>query len=130
MVIKNSWSNYLQSFFYIIAGVNHFVNPEFYLDLIPPFVPAHGAVNLISGLVEIAFGTGLLFRRTRQWAAFGIIAMLIAFIPSHIYFIQIGGCVDNGLCAPLWVGWIRLLVIHPLLIWWAWKASKTIHRNV
>ncbi|MEM9918721.1 MAG: hypothetical protein AAF990_11530, partial [Bacteroidota bacterium] len=58
--------------------------------------------------------------QSRRWAAFGLIAMLIAFVPSHIHFIQIGSCVEGGLCTPPWVAWLRLLLIHPLLIWWAW----------
>jgi uncharacterized membrane protein len=60
---------------------------------------------------------------TRKWAAYGIIAMLIAFIPSHIYFIQINSCAGQ-LCVPTWLGWARLLLIHPLLLFWAWSNRK------
>lgn len=123
MVISRNWSIYLQAFFYFSAGINHFINPTFYLELIPNYLPFHSAINIVSGLVEMLFGIGLLFRSTKRWAAFGIIAMLVAFIPSHIYFIKIGGCVASGLCAPLWVGWLRLVLIHPLLIVWAWRSA-------
>lgn len=122
--MKHKISLYLQAAFYLFAGTNHFINPAFYLDLIPDYLPYHDAINLVSGVVEIGFGIGLLFPSTRKLAALGIIAMLIAFIPSHWYFIQIGGCVDGGLCAPLWVGWVRLVIIHPLLIYWAWSCRK------
>lgn len=117
-------SLYLQSAFYVFAGVNHFIDPAFYVDLIPPYIPYHEFINIASGVIEILFGIGLVFPQTHRFAAYGIIAMLIAFIPSHIYFVQIGGCVENGLCAPLWVGWLRLVVIHPLLIWWAWAQKS------
>lgn len=122
--MKNNLSIWIQSFFYISAGANHFINPHFYLDLIPPYLPFHEAINVISGLIEVLLGIDLLFRKTRPWAAYGIIAMLIAFIPSHIYFIEIGGCIATGLCAPLWVGWLRLVIIHPLLIIWAWRSAN------
>jgi hypothetical protein len=51
--------------------------------------------------------------------------MLISFIPAHIYFIQIGSCVEGGMCVSEWIGWARLLIIHPLLIWWALSVTST-----
>ncbi|MEL6538098.1 MAG: hypothetical protein AAFQ98_21955 [Bacteroidota bacterium] len=55
----------------------------------------------------------------------GIIAMLLAFIPSHIHFIQLGACVPDGLCTPVWVAWFRLVIIHPCFIFWAyWQGRK------
>lgn len=119
MALVNRLSRYFQAVFYTIAGVNHFVQPEFYYPLIPPYLPEHVLINYGSGVFEIVFGLGLLFKITRNWAKYGIIAMLIAFIPSHIYFIQLGGCVTNVLCVGLWVSWIRLVLVHPLLILWA-----------
>ena len=118
--MKRKISLTVLSIFYIFGGINHFVNPEFYYGLIPDYLPIPSTINIISGFAEILLGAGMLIKQTRRYAAIGIIAMLIAFIPSHIYFIQIGGCVDDGLCAPLWLGWIRLVIIHPLLIAWAW----------
>lgn len=115
---------YLQSAFYVFAGVNHFVDPEFYFPLIPDYFVYPVLINSLSGVLEILFGIGLLFLSTRKISSYSIIAMLIAFIPSHVYFIQLGGCIDGGLCVPVWIGWARLLIIHPLLIWWAWKCRK------
>jgi HAMP domain-containing protein len=28
------------------------------------------------------------------------------------------------LCVPMWVAWLRLFLIHPLLIWWVWQARN------
>ena len=118
-------SLYLQSFFYIFAGLNHFLNPDFYYPLIPEYLQGiSGAINVISGIVEIGFGIGLVFPGSRKKAALGIVLMLVAFIPSHVYFIQIGSCIEGGLCVEEWIGWIRLVVIHPLLILWAWSVRN------
>ncbi|MEM0940778.1 MAG: hypothetical protein AAF600_11425 [Bacteroidota bacterium] len=111
----------LQSFFYLAAGVNHFINPEFYYPLIPNYFIYTKAINLLAGFFEMLFGITFLFTRTRNFAVYGILSMLLAFIPSHIYFIQTGSCIEEGLCVPEWIGWFRLIVIHPLLIWWAWS---------
>lgn len=110
--------------FYALAGINHFVNPDFYLPLIPPYFPYPEMINWVSGVAEVLLAAGLAFSLTRKWACYLIIAMLVAFIPSHVYFIQMGGCVQQGLCAPEWVGWVRLIVVHPLLIGWAWWHTR------
>jgi len=111
---------YLLIVFYVFAGINHFLNPRFYLGLIPDYLPIPQLINYLSGVLEITFGLGVIFSKTRKISCIGIIFLLIAFIPSHIYFIQIGSCVEEGLCVSPWISWLRLIVIHPLLIYWAW----------
>lgn len=115
---------YLMAGFYLFGGINHFRSPEFYLPLIPDYLPAPDLLNTLAGIAEIVLGIGLLIPNTRKWAAWGVIAMLLAFIPSHIYFIQIGSCIPDVLCATEWMGWIRLILIHPLLIAWAWLYTR------
>lgn len=112
------------AYFYLAAGFNHFVSPDFYLPLIPPFFSRPDLINILSGVAEILLGMGILYFPTRKRAAWGIILMLIAFIPSHVYFIQIGSCITDGLCVPSFVGWIRLILIHPILIFWAYWVGK------
>lgn len=110
---------YGQSMFYLLAGINHFRDPDFYLALIPPYFGYHETINFLSGGTEILLAVLLIPIKSRKTAAYGILLLLIAFIPAHVYFIQIGSCIPNGLCVPAWLGWGRLLVIHPLLIIWA-----------
>ena len=111
--------------FYIIAGINHFWHAKFYYPIIPPyFQPWAYQLNFSVGLAEISLAVMMAFAFSRKLAAIGIIVMLVAFIPTHIYFIQIGSCVPNGLCVPAWIGWARLLIIHPILIAWAWWCRQ------
>lgn len=114
----------LQAVFYILAGINHFRKPGAYYGLIPAYLPCTKLINTITGIAEITLALLLVYTATRKWAAYGIIAMLVAFIPAHIYFIQIGSCIPGGLCVPQWVSWLRLLVIHPLLLIGAWWCRK------
>ena len=115
---------WLMIVFYIFAGLNHFVHPEFYFPLIPPYFPWPNVINIMSGLAEVLLGTSLIFNATRKRGAYGIIVMLIAFIPAHIYFIQMNSCVSETLCTREAIGWIRLIVIHPLLLTWAWWVKE------
>ena len=73
---------------YIFAGVSHFRNPTFFLRITPPWVPYPEIVNLIVGTVEIVLGIGLIFISTRQYAAMGIIVLLIAVFPANVYHFQ------------------------------------------
>ena len=118
-------SFYLLGGLYIMAGINHFWHPDFYLPLIPDYLPFHESINRAGGIVELLLGILVFISTTRRLACYGIIVLLIFFIPSHIYFIQIGGCVSKDSCAPVWFGWIRLLLIHPLLIYWAYSCRKS-----
>lgn len=115
---------YLQSFLYVAAGINHFVHPQFYTRIIPPWLPSYLRINYTSGIIEIILGLLLIFPGTRKPAAYAVIVMLIAFIPAHIYMIQITGCGAAKFCRMLLLVWLRLLIGQPLLIWWAWLVSR------
>ncbi len=71
--------------FYFAAGVSHFVKTASYLKIMPPHVPWPQAMVYLSGAAEIAGGLGLLLRRSRRWAAFGLIALLVAVFPANVY---------------------------------------------
>jgi uncharacterized membrane protein len=110
--------------FYIFAGINHFRNPAPYYTIIPSYLPNPVLINILSGIAEIVLGILLIFPKTRKLAAYGIIILLIAFIPAHICMIQKGWCMGNGFCLPGWATWVRLFPVQFLLMWWAWTNRK------
>ena len=112
--------------FYLFAGYNHFASPTFYLPVIPPYLSQWAKeINLLAGVFEITLALLLIPSRTRLFAAKCIIIMLIAFIPSHIYFIQKGEFIIGSIEMTPIKSWIRLLIGQPILILWAWWASKS-----
>lgn len=111
--------------FYIFAGYNHFSSPSFYLPIIPPYLSNWAnEINLLSGILEIILGILLIPKSTRPYAAKGIIILLILFIPSHIYFIQKGSFTLGAIEITPTLSWFRLLIGQPILMLWAWWASK------
>ena len=111
--------------FYLFAGYNHFASPSFYLPIIPPYLSDWAnQINLLSGILEIILGILLIPTSTRTYAAKGIIILLILFIPSHIYFIQKGTFTLGTLEITPTLSWFRLLIGQPILMLWAWWASK------
>ena len=122
--MKKKISLYIMAAFYLLAGFNHFRSPESYYSLIPPGLGNVVLLNALSGIAEIGLAVLLLFTITRKWASYGIALMLLAFIPSHIYMLQQGFCINSN-CAPEWALWARLLVLQPILIWWALSLRNT-----
>lgn len=109
--------------FYGSAGINHFRNPSGYEKIIPPFFSDPVLINITAGIAEMILALLLLIPGTRRFACYSIMLMLIAFIPVHIYMLKTGYCVDQ-FCFPMWALWLRLLVLQPLLVFWAYKQSK------
>jgi uncharacterized membrane protein len=75
----------LLTLFFVLAGVNHFRDPDFYLKMMPPYLPWHAALNYLSGGLEIVLGVMLLMPRWTRPAAWGIILLLIAVFPANLY---------------------------------------------
>jgi uncharacterized membrane protein len=112
--------------FYLFAGANHFTNPSFYIPIIPPYlIKWANEINIISGALEILLGLLLIPTSTREKAGLGIVVLLIAFIPSHIYFIQKGEFMIGSIIFNPLISSIRLFVGQPILMLWAYWASKS-----
>ena len=79
---------YLLSFQLCFTGFLHLINPGFFVAIIPPELPEPEWLNLISGLIEIVLGVYLLEPRTRVFAAWGTIALLIAVYPANTYMLM------------------------------------------
>jgi uncharacterized membrane protein len=113
-------STYIIGTAFIIAGVNHFINPEFYLRMMPPILPAHELLNYVSGVAEIILGVLLFIRKTKVVAAWGLIILLIAVYPANIYMaMEAGKSID---IFPT-IAYIRL-PFQFLFIWLVYRETK------
>jgi uncharacterized membrane protein len=102
----------LMALFFIVAGLNHFLNPAPYLTMMPPALPYPDMLNRISGVAEILGGLGILLPPTRILAAWGLIALLVAVFPANLHVALHGWKGEN---IPAWLLWARL-PFQPLLI--------------
>ncbi|NOS84748.1 MAG: DoxX family protein [Ignavibacteria bacterium] len=106
--------------FYTAAGLNHFINPAFYLPIMPPYLPWHLQLIYISGAFELLFAFMLIPEKTRRTSAWLIIALLVAVFPANIQM-TINYVSENN--PDLWISIVRL-PIQLLLIWWAWMFTR------
>jgi uncharacterized membrane protein len=114
--MEAQWHLYVMAELYILAGINHFINPTFYFRIIPPVLKYKQLINSISGAAEIFLGI-LLLTSYRPVAAIGVITLLIAVFPANVYHLMQKGA---GMKVPVWGLWLRLPA-QGLLIWWAWQ---------
>jgi len=72
--------------FVTLAGLMHFVNPDFFNEIVPPWLPPSESFwTYASGVVEVIVGPMLLTKRYRRTGAFAAIALFVGVYPANIY---------------------------------------------
>jgi uncharacterized membrane protein len=110
----------LMGIIYILAGINHFLMPKFYLQIMPPYLPYPLALVYLSGVAEMVVGILLIPSRTRKVGAWCTVALLLAIFPANIQM-SIDDYSNGGLM--FYLSLIRL-PFQFLLIYWAYKLTK------
>lgn len=70
---------------FIAAGILHFVASDNFLRIVPPVLPFPLFIVYLSGIFEFALGIALLIPKYSRFAAWGLVALLIAVFPANIY---------------------------------------------
>ena len=104
----------LLAFLFVGAGVNHFVNPDAYVRMMPPYLPWHRELVFVSGVFEVVGGVGLLVPRLAVAAAWGLIALLVAVFPANVHMALHP---EEFPRIPPVALWLRLPLQLPLLAW-------------
>ena len=78
-------SRRLLAAFFAFAGAMHFVIPRSYEATMPPSLPRHREAVIVSGLAEIAGGAAVLPVRTRGFARWWLLALLVAVFPANVH---------------------------------------------
>lgn len=110
---------YLLCVLFVLAGLNHFVNPALYLKIMPPYLPWHLLLVYLSGLFEVALGVLLVIPAFTRAAAWGLVALLIAVFPANIHM-----AINPQLYPdinPLAL-WLRLPLQAVFMAWAYWYA--------
>jgi uncharacterized membrane protein len=106
---------------FIGAGVNHFVMPRPYEQIVPPSMRGDARRLVVaSGVAEIAGGVGVLLPWTRRLAGVGLIALLAAVFPANVHMAREP---ERFKRIPRWALYGRL-PLQPLMMLWAWRATR------
>jgi|TARA_B100000949_G_C14239145_1_gene432656 uncharacterized membrane protein len=112
----------ISSIFYTITGIKHFIESDYFLSIIPPYLPFHIELVYISGFFEILFGLMILFPKYRYYGSIGLIFLLIAVFPANIYLAQskeAQEAIGTSQQIAIW-----RLPIQGILIWIAYWIRK------
>ena len=103
---------------FLASGVLHFVNPDAFMWLMPPWLPWPTELIYLSGVFELVAAVGLIFRQ--KWAGALADLTLLAVWPANIWFAF--SVIPSGDAAMIAAAWLRLPLQLPL-IYYAWKFS-------
>ena len=92
----------VMSWFYISAGLLHFTNTNWFLQIVPPYLPLKLEFVYVSGFFEIIFGFMLILPSWRYYAGWGLVLLLIAVYPANIYLAQTNGAAMNTSALVAW----------------------------
>jgi len=90
----------------------------------PPQLPAHRELVLLSGAVEVAGGLGVLTPGLEKPARWGLIALLLAVFPANVHMALSPAEHEGRLAIQRWLLWARL-PFQAVFIVWVVRATET-----
>ena len=57
---------YSLAILYVVVGITHFTNPDFFIPLVPPSLIYMEEIVFFSGIVEVIMGVMLFFKKSRR----------------------------------------------------------------
>jgi uncharacterized membrane protein len=115
-------ARWLCGVFFVSTGVSHFINPDPFVLIVPPYLPYPVALVWVSGVFEVLGGIGLVAPPARRFAAWGLVALLVAVYPANIHMLV------NEIYLPdmpheKWLLWARMPLQFVLVAWVLWTAE-------
>ena len=109
---------------FFIGGTGHFLGPEFFLKIVPPWVPNPLAAIYLSGVAELLGALALIPARTRPLAGVWLLGIIVCVTPVHIYMLQ---APERFPQFPLFALWLRLPIqlLLMLCVWWSTRPAHT-----
>ena len=111
---------------FMLIGCMHLAKPDKLTYMIRGILPYAHALVIISGVLEIGLGIGLLFPATRVYAAWALIILLLLMFPANINVAVKQLPAPGGLPSKPWYTWSRL-AFQPIYCIWIWWAAIAVH---
>jgi uncharacterized membrane protein len=108
---------------FLVGGITHFTNPDFFVAIMPPYLPWHLEIVYFSGVLEIIFAIILIPRATRELAGNLLIALTLAVSPANVHMWMNPKLYPD--VEPFFLS-LRLVIQVFLLfvIWWSTRNTR------
>lgn len=108
---------------FMIGGIAHFTNTDFFVAIMPPYVGYHTEIVYLSGVLEILGAIGILIPTLRQLAGNGLLLLVIGVSPANIHMWLHPELFPD--VPPVFLS-VRLVVqvLLLLLIWWCTRMPE------
>ena len=106
----------VMTFTYFFAGLSHFTRFDYYLSLVPSFMPQPHLIVNLTGSVLVLISALLPFKATRKLACYMALLALSVTLPIDIFVLIERGA---GIPLPIWILDCRI-PFHLLMMGWAW----------
>lgn len=112
---------YIIAGLFLITGILHFIKPQFFVRIIPDYIPWHLAMVYFSGVAEILGAVGILITQTQVWAAWELILLLVAVFPANIQM-TVDAVRKSGYSSWYTMATLVRLPLQFVLIYWVYWA--------
>jgi uncharacterized membrane protein len=108
------------SSFFALGGIAHFVSADFFVAMMPDYLPYHWELVIISGVFEIMGAIALQIPKTREFASYGLMLLCVAVFPANLNMALNANQFPD---IPLVMLYLRL-PFQLLIIWFIWWSAK------
>ena len=76
---------YVMSIMYVFIGIRHFLDPQYFLHIVPPQLPFKLFLVYLTGVIEVVGGAAILSPKSRKVCAYLLIFLIVSVFPANIY---------------------------------------------
>jgi uncharacterized membrane protein len=123
---RGAWALGLSLF---TAGGLHVSMPELFVPMVPDYMRSMLSPTTLvygGGFALLASSLGVVWRRVRSLASYGVIGMLAAFLPANLHVAQNGAQLPYGageLPPDSWLAWSSV-PMQFVYMGWAWLVGR------
>ncbi|MDE2391302.1 MAG: hypothetical protein KGL65_06795 [Rhodospirillales bacterium] len=109
---------------FFFGGIAHFAFTTVEMSIVPPWLPAHRVLVLVSGGFELLGAAGILMARTRSAAGWGLVLLTIAVTPANIFMWR-HAALYPGIPEALLTLRLPFQAVLIAAIWWCTRPART-----
>ena len=126
-IIRWSSEEVVIPYYSTVDKKTHRYFPDFYVEMMPPYLPAHLGLVYLSGLFESLGGAAVLAPSLRSLAGWALVLLLAAVFPANLHMALNPDLFPDISAVAVY---IRLPLQIPLIAWAYWATRPDLCRSI